>query len=234
MAKKSRAEVSDSKPKGGGMLGGLKGLIYLGIIAYFGVQFFSGKSEDGTILTMDQPEQLTALLDENKDLTLAGFKKLDRVNRDNLVKASMTRFDAPENSLDKFTACIGDFTFSKSADLEWIKVMGWCDNERQNNPERFADHFDELNAKDLTTMAKIICEGDVKQRLRSPASADFPFLDYRHLNKGRQRYLIQSYVDSQNAFGADIRTNWTCDIQYNGSGEDADRRNWTVHTLEMF
>lgn len=215
-------------------INGVIGFAVLGLIGYFGFQYIFGATEADRVIELDQPSRLSALLEDNQSLSLTQFKELDRMDRDNLVKSSLLRFAAPPESLDKFTACIGDFSVSKSPELNWFEVMEWCDKERQNNPERFADHFDELNAKDLATMAKIICEADVKQRLRSPASADFPFLDYRHLNKGRQRYLIQSYVDSQNAFGADIRTNWTCDIQYNGSGEDADRRNWTVHTLEMF
>lgn len=49
----------------------------------------------------------------------------------------------------------------------------------------------------------------VEKRLKSPKSADFPFGGSRHVtNLGGGRYKVVSYVDAQNAYGADIRTNF--------------------------
>lgn len=49
----------------------------------------------------------------------------------------------------------------------------------------------------------------VKKDLKSPKSADFPFGGYRHVAYlGNKRYKVVSYVDSQNSFGAMIRTNF--------------------------
>ena len=49
----------------------------------------------------------------------------------------------------------------------------------------------------------------VEKRLKSPQSADFPFGGYRHVTElGAGRYKVDSYVDSQNSFGANIRTHF--------------------------
>ena len=50
----------------------------------------------------------------------------------------------------------------------------------------------------------------VEKRLKSPKSADFPFGggSYHTTDLGGGRYKVNSYVDSQNAFGANIRTHF--------------------------
>ena len=85
---------------------------------------------------------------------------------------------------------------------------------------------------DRSTMAAIICSNYVEQSLKAPKSADFPFSRSEGGIKrfADQRYKIRSYVDAQNAFGAQLRNWYICDIQYL-SGNDGDMRNWTVHQL---
>ena len=49
----------------------------------------------------------------------------------------------------------------------------------------------------------------VEKRLKSPGSADFPFGGHRHVKSlGGGRYSFDSYVDSQNSFGAKLRTHF--------------------------
>lgn len=71
--------------------------------------------------------------------------------------------------------------------------------------------------EDNWSMAYIMMEDFVKQRLKSPGSAKFPgVFDGRkeHVTKlGEQKYRIVSYVDAQNAFGAMIRTKFVGEIQ---------------------
>ena len=54
----------------------------------------------------------------------------------------------------------------------------------------------------------------VKTRLKSPATADFPFLDFQHAEMEDCQMLIRSYVDSQNGFGAMIRSNYDAVLEY--------------------
>ena len=63
----------------------------------------------------------------------------------------------------------------------------------------------------------------VKQRLKAPSTAKFPFqlfsTDVLVNYLGDGQYLVRSYVDSQNSFGAMIRTYFQCVLQYNDRTE---------------
>jgi len=64
----------------------------------------------------------------------------------------------------------------------------------------------------------------VKLTLKSPSSAVFPDYSASIVRRsGDCRYLIDSYVDSQNGFSAMLRTAYRMDIQY-----DMDNDKWTV------
>jgi hypothetical protein len=67
------------------------------------------------------------------------------------------------------------------------------------------------------TDAFVYCQLHIKKALRSPASADFPSITADGnkivlMKKGppEWQYFVRSYVDSQNGFGAMIRTHFTC------------------------
>lgn len=62
-------------------------------------------------------------------------------------------------------------------------------------------------------------EGFVKQRLKSPSTAKFPgtFEKEKHIiENGTNEYLINSWVDSQNSYGALIRSKFSCKIIFVG------------------
>ena len=65
--------------------------------------------------------------------------------------------------------------------------------------------------------AYIYTEDFVKKRLKSPSSAIFPDAKARDesvLYLGDGKYKIKSYVDSQNSFGAMLRTKFSCEITF--------------------
>lgn len=90
----------------------------------------------------------------------------------------------------------------------------------------------EKEEKDLSIRAFVLSKHFVESFLKSPSTADFPFLDYSVLELGDDRYSIQSYVDSQNSFGATMRTRWKAVLRYNG-GSESDINNWTLRRLEF-
>jgi ribosomal protein L37E len=62
-------------------------------------------------------------------------------------------------------------------------------------------------------------EDFVKKKLKSPGSAEFPgtFEKADHITElGYNKYKIISWVDSQNGFGASLRTRFSCVIEFNG------------------
>jgi len=89
---------------------------------------------------------------------------------------------------------------------------------------------EELNT-DRGGMAYYHCKQYLEQNLSSPSTADFPFGD-RAQQYQNQTYRTSSYVDSQNGFGATIRSHWNCNIQYTG-GDENNSKNWKLVNLEF-
>lgn len=73
----------------------------------------------------------------------------------------------------------------------------------------------------------------VKERLKSPATAEFPSAawDGDQIRVGyddaEEIYTVASYVDSQNAFGATVRTNFIAQLQ------NTEGKTWQLLSLEM-
>lgn len=163
-----------------------------------------------------------------QDLTLAGYADLSHAGRDIRIAAAADAVGAADRAAD-FTSCMGEFAATKSPDLPFDDVFSWCDMERTNAPEKFTNHFNELDAKDLSITALSICEIMVKDSLMSPSSAKFAFVD--PIARGRQRYLVSSTVDAQNAYGAMLRARYVCEIQHDGVGDPFELASWKTHKL---
>jgi hypothetical protein len=73
-----------------------------------------------------------------------------------------------------------------------------------------------------------LCEAAVKDRLKSPASAAFPFgLAAQAKVTGDRTYQIVSHVDSQNGFGAMLRSRFICTVE----GRSPDPTQWQVSVV---
>lgn len=86
--------------------------------------------------------------------------------------------------------------------------------------------------KDRSIEAFIRCKNIVENSLKAPSTADFPWSPERVFRLENQTYVVKSYVDAQNSFGAMLRSNWHCKIQYT-SGDERDASNWTLQELEI-
>ena len=77
--------------------------------------------------------------------------------------------------------------------------------------------------KSITTHDKVtayvIAKDFVENQLKSPGTAKWPWDNTDKVTKhlGNGEYTIRTYVDSQNSFGALIRTNFSCTVQYTGN-----------------
>ena len=69
---------------------------------------------------------------------------------------------------------------------------------------------------DRSSMAYIMSQEFVKKRLVSPGSAKFPWFDRTVMKTGPDRYVVRGYCDSQNKFGALLRTDYVCQMEYLG------------------
>lgn len=68
--------------------------------------------------------------------------------------------------------------------------------------------------------------------LKSPGSAQFPDIVIKKMVDTNDRYIIFGEVDSQNGFGALLRTHFHMILLYKG-GEITDMKNWTIDTLNL-
>lgn len=79
------------------------------------------------------------------------------------------------------------------------------DQERANRTEQNSEFTAYYNSQQC-----------VKELLKSPSTAEFPSGSNQFVTKiDEDTYLINSYVDSQNSFGAMLRTNYVCQITLN-------------------
>lgn len=89
------------------------------------------------------------------------------------------------------------------------------DNKNVNEDTRYTGNYSDK------ILAYNYAKDFVKKKLKSPSSAVFPDSQHKVDNTeyvGNATYEINSYVDSQNSFGAMIRTNFSCTIYFeNGS-----------------
>lgn len=103
--------------------------------------------------------------------------------------------------------------------------------QAEQRRQREAERAVAWRTQDNSTTAYRMIERSVKERLKSPSTAEFPgILDGRsdHVTKtGDQAYLIVSYVDSQNSFGATIRS------QFIGEVKQTSNTNWELVSLEI-
>ncbi|UAM97739.1 hypothetical protein K8354_15790 [Polaribacter litorisediminis] len=58
----------------------------------------------------------------------------------------------------------------------------------------------------------------VEKQLKAPSTAKFPSLNKANIKKSNDVYEVSSYVDSQNGFGAMIRSNYTVKISRKDNG----------------
>lgn len=79
----------------------------------------------------------------------------------------------------------------------------------------------------------VACQHFVRARLRAPSTADFPWYNGQGTVSGGT-YTVKSYVDAQNAFGAKVRTTFTCAVSTRAAdGGKGSLDSWTVELLVL-
>lgn len=83
---------------------------------------------------------------------------------------------------------------------------------------------------DANVMAAVLCNQRVKDSLKAPRTAKFPWVQEASFN-GRTA-VMSSYVDAENGFGAMIRTRYICTVEYRG-GKPMEPGNWIIKSLDL-
>ena len=95
----------------------------------------------------------------------------------------------------------------------WWAYFAWV-----NSPQREIDQ--ERKDCNNSIMAFVMSQEFVKKHLKSPASADFPYISAAGVSSvpdGKCNFSISAYVDSQNGFGATIRAYYTVEMNFDRS-----------------
>lgn len=83
-------------------------------------------------------------------------------------------------------------------------MYGWFDGP----PDPTATERARIRSEQIDVA--VLCERAVRQQLRSPRSARFPSGAHRSVHVEGTTAELTSYLDAQNAFGAEIRTTYVC------------------------
>lgn len=94
-----------------------------------------------------------------------------------------------------------------------IAVLGDSDNQTADEGDRVG--------------AALTCEKFVKDRLKAPASAGFPTVSGQTIVSTGNRWKVESHVDADNGFGANVRTEYVCVVTYEGDGS------WRLQQMDM-
>lgn len=106
--------------------------------------------------------------------------------------------------------------------------------EAQEQQERMEAEIrrQELATRTNKPLAYRMSQDFVKRRLKTPATADFPSIVWEGESVnvdvvGPQEYVVRSYVDAQNSFGAQMRTHYVARLRQES------KNNWRLLSLEM-
>ena len=115
--------------------------------------------------------------------------------------------------------------------LSTIVIIGscWFALTPDDSPEAQRQRAEDAELSDARVMTRVLCTTAVEGRLVSPGTADFPLMSGGRVQAVQPpgNYRWQSYVDSQNGFGATVRSNFICDTK--GSGDNP--ADWTITNL---
>lgn len=74
------------------------------------------------------------------------------------------------------------------------------------------------SANNDNTKIWVLAKHSVESNLKSPTSAKFPSQDKAKISKSNGRYVVKSYVDADNSFGASTRSKFTVVLTKDSSG----------------
>ncbi len=146
----------------------------------------------------------------------------------------------PNEKIISFDTIVNGFTVILNSDKT---IFGWSSNKYLQNVPLSKERMEEVKNKQLEDKEKrknawktkdesieawLLAKDYVKRSLKSPASADFPWYDDSFIYKRGTTYTVRSYVDSQNGFGALIRSTFVVELQ------QISKKNWKLISINIY
>lgn len=115
-----------------------------------------------------------------------------------------------------------------------ICLAGCLNKEQKRKAEANALYEQKIKAeKEFASKAFLIAKNYIKKKIKTPPTAEFPFLDYQSTSISPRIVEIRSYFDAQNSFGATVRTHYS--IKMEQTGDDwANLSAWEISDFKMY
>ncbi|MCR5045005.1 MAG: zinc ribbon domain-containing protein [Treponema sp.] len=104
--------------------------------------------------------------------------------------------------------------------------------EEEKAKKQAEKNLDYIYDIDNSYYAYELIKSHVKGKLKSPSTAKFPSKTEVKITKNKDTYIIQGYVDSQNSFGATVRTKYIAEIQQ--IGKDMEEKNFLIKLCDFY
>lgn len=175
------------------------------------------KEEQEKKATEERAQKLNAFNEKYKDFVLGQYNV--NVHHPNFVEEFIeVNPELSKDDKDKFRKCLSEYAYTKDKNLKAIEAIGWCKNEKLNNPKAFEDHIDldklftQFSPWDGSFRP---LEAFIKENMNDPKSYDHANTYYRlQLNDRKNpKAIITEEFRGKNAFGAVVKQ--MVQIEYN-------------------
>jgi len=152
------------------------------------------------------PEQAEKILEVFKSINIGDNPK---ITHDELLDNA--NFDGEKGYRVKTNIVLNVILYMKPDGT--INLIKYDDNILYENNNYVASLLDFVVTKDEGTNLQIKCQETIKTILKAPSTAKFPSISEWGFGKKDGVTIVQGYVDSQNSFGAMIRSEFQFKIQ---------------------
>lgn len=128
--------------------------------------------------------------------------------------ALYTNWTCDANSSKILNLNLGDFN-NEDYNLEVSiknRVLVTNDSNNTTNSEIINSINEDISDQDIWIYTKYV----VEQNLKSPKSADFPYIKDAQIIRNTDSIIVKSYVDAENSFGAKVRSEFIVTLSADG------------------
>ncbi|WP_461614876.1 hypothetical protein [Clostridium sp. Marseille-QA1073] len=189
-------------------------IVALGLSTFYAIQNADrlGATQEGIIInaTNISKDQATDVVNILKE---CGIGKIDKVEHDEILDniniEGEKGYRVKAGNIDNVVLYI-----TKDNKINMIK---WDDNSLYENGKVISKITDFTFSNNEISNLQVKCKDAVKSVLKSPSTAKFPNISKWKFGKDKEEIIVQSYVDAQNSFGAELRSEFQIILSSDGN-----------------